>query len=151
MVNQNIEHQSSEHLASLYESREDKIEQIVPFFKSALEQDHKCLYFFGHLREKEALDEAFKKLGMNLDFHISAEQMNYFPDSNLTSPDEDLFKIVERESYSAWEKGYGEILVAWDFTEQLKSGGCFKRLFELERRLNSFQLPLKAKIIRQIT
>jgi len=145
--------QFCEHIVSLYEGSQDKVDQLVPFLKSTLERDQKCLYFFTNPREKDSLGESFKKLGMNLDFHINAEQMKYFPDSALLSSGRPEFKsilqLLKEEAAVGEKEGYSELSVAWDFTKYLKTEIYFKGLLELETELDSLRLSLKIKVICQ--
>jgi len=150
---QSPEPQFCEHIVSLYEGSQDKVDQLVPFLKSTLERDQKCLYFFTNPREKDSLGESFKKLGMNLDFHINAEQMKYFPDSALLSSGRPEFKsilqLLKEEAAVGEKEGYSELSVAWDFTKYLKTEIYFKGLLELETELDSLRLSLKIKVICQ--
>jgi PAS domain S-box-containing protein len=133
-----------ELLAVLYNGQADKIDQLVPFLKTALEHDQKCLYWFVNPRDRDDLDEAFKRLGLSLDYYLTADQLKLV--SAAGSGFRDFPARLEAEAAEGLEKGYDRQLIFRDLAGRLKDHGVGDEILAGQERLESLQLPIATRV-----
>ncbi len=66
------------HFCQFYETKEDLIDILVPYFKAGLESNEFCMWFTAHLTLDEAR-EALSQAVPNLDHYIDQGQMELIP------------------------------------------------------------------------
>jgi len=133
-----------ELLAVLYNGQADKIDQLVPFLKTALEHDQKCLYWFVNPRDRDDLDEAFKRLGLSLDYYLTADQLQLVSAADSGFPD--FPDRLEAEAAEGLEKGYDRQLIFRDLAGRLKDQGIGDEILAGQERLESLQLPIATRV-----
>ncbi|ELY57459.1 MEDS domain-containing protein [Natronolimnohabitans innermongolicus] len=66
------EHDSYDHLALVYESREAQLETVVPFIEAGLERNERCLYIAAE-NDTETVLEAFRSADTDVDVDAALE------------------------------------------------------------------------------
>ncbi len=146
VANQEIKAEAcpSQQLAILYDGSADKIDQIVPFLKTALEHDQKCLYWFANPRERGGLEEAAKRLGMNLDYHLVSDQMKFYPLADFSFSD--LKTRLEAETAESGKQGYSRQLIVFDAGNYLETQGGLEEIVAWQKQSASLRLPIETQI-----
>ncbi|MDP8236231.1 MAG: PAS domain S-box protein [Candidatus Erginobacter occultus] len=133
-----------QELAILYGGPADKNDQIVPFLKTALEHDQKCLYWFANPRERDGLEEAAKRVGMNPDYHLVSGQMKLFSLADFSFSN--LKARLEAETAESVKQGYSRQLIVFDGGDYLKTRAGLQEIVTWQKQSASLRLPIETQI-----
>jgi PAS domain S-box-containing protein len=128
------------HFCQFYETREDLIEILVPYFKAGLENNEFCMWITSEpLRVEDAIT-ALKKQVPNLDDYIKRDQIEildysqWYTKPGYFDPDKVLEGWIEKEK-QALKKGFEGLRLTGD-TFWLESRD-WKKFAEYEAAVNS--------------
>jgi PAS domain S-box-containing protein len=145
------------HFCCFYETKEDLLDILVPYFKVGLENDEFCLWVISksELLTMEEATSALRKALPDLDRYIAEERIQVIAHDEwfLEGRAFDLHRVVNRFKQKVDEalaKGYAGIRVngspAWiqkeDGKELLEFEGELDKLFPTERIIASCTYPL---------
>ena len=77
------------HFCQFYESKNDLLEVLVPYFKAGLENNENCLWVVSTLSEQEAAD-ALRSALPEFDRHVAGHNLEIFQDREWYMPDGSL-------------------------------------------------------------
>ncbi|MFA6027363.1 MAG: MEDS domain-containing protein [Patescibacteria group bacterium] len=154
MANTKLENiQLGDHLCSIYKNKEEQFSTIIPFFKTGLKNNQKCIY----IADENSADEVISQLekgGIDIKKYIASKQFlilskreTYLKEGSF-DPDRmiDLLKETEK---GALKEGYSGLRVTGEMTWVLEQVKGSERLIEYEAKLNDFFPDSKATAICQ--
>ena len=92
---------SSSHICLFYETAEDLVDILVPYFKAGLENNEFCLWVTSEPLSREKAENALKKAVPHLDHYYQTDQIEIIPHSEwyLHNGKLDIEGIFTRGSY----------------------------------------------------
>ncbi len=127
------------HLCQFYETRQDLLDALVPYFKEGLENNEMCLWFTcGHLTEQESIS-ALGQSVRDLDQYLLARSLEIISHDGYR-PKEEASDIqglsgLNEKLEQALAKGYAGVRISGDFRRLEKMHWCDS--YEYEKGLNA--------------
>lgn len=136
-----VEHDAANHLAHLYETRDEQFATAIPFVRAGVNQDERCLYIAADNTEAEvvtALNEAgidvedVRESGQ-LTIHTAAD--TYLRTGSFDA--DDMLAFWESALETAYDDDYTGLRAATEMTWALESDTDHDVLTAYENRLNT--------------
>ncbi|MFB6121946.1 MAG: MEDS domain-containing protein [Haloferacaceae archaeon] len=131
-----------DHLALIYETRDEQLDAVIPFVHQGLERSEKCIYIVDD-NTAETVFDAMRADGIDVDDAIDADQLvvtgterSYLRDGYF-DPDE-MFDFLADAEATAKAEGFDALRVTGEMTWTLGGDPGTDRLMEYEARLNDF-------------
>ena len=67
------------HFCQFYQTKEDQMDILVPYFKAGLESNELCVWITSYPMEVEEAKEAMKKAVPDIDVYLEKEQIEIIP------------------------------------------------------------------------
>jgi hypothetical protein len=71
------------HFCQFYQTKEDLIDVLVPYFKAGLENNEFCMWVTSQPLEAEEAKEALRRAVLDVDIYLEKGQMEIIPDANF--------------------------------------------------------------------
>ncbi|MFD1586513.1 MEDS domain-containing protein [Halorientalis brevis] len=131
-----------DHLALIYENRQEQFDAALPFIEAGLENDEKCIYIADDNLVEDVTSE-FEARGMAVEraldsgaFEVAVPADTYLRDGYF-DPDE-MLAFLETETEAALAEGFDALRVTGEMTWQLGGDPGTERLMEYEAKLTPF-------------
>jgi len=86
-----------DHIASIYQNKEQQFKILLPFFVDGLKLNQKCVYVYDENTKEEIIKE-FEKAGVEISLYLKSGQLELF-ESREMYLDEGIFqpeKMIEK-------------------------------------------------------
>lgn len=130
------------HVCSIYQNKEQQFSELLAFFKTGLENNHKCIYIVNE-NTKEEVTAIFEKAEIDLKKYIESGQFlfltkkeTYLKDG-FFDPDE-MIALLKQTEADAIKEGYAGMRITGEMTWLLDNLEDSKKLIEYEAKLNDF-------------
>ncbi|MFY9201282.1 MAG: MEDS domain-containing protein [Methanosarcina flavescens] len=111
------------HFCQFYQTKEDLMDILVPYFKAGLESNELCVWITSYPMEVEEAKEAMKKAVPDIDVYLEKEQIEIIPyiqgyiNGEVFDPDKVMNNLVEKID-QVMARGYdglraSGIIVGW--------------------------------------
>ena len=129
------------HFCHFYETRQDLLETLVPYFKAGLENKEFCLWIISPPLTEEEARSALRQMLPELDRYLVERSMEILPNDvwYLEGGVFDLHRALngwQEKLHEALARGYAGIRVTGDATGLQKRD--WRAFCEYERELNDF-------------
>ena len=133
------EHESNDHLALVYESREEQFAAAIPFVEQGLERDERCLYIADENSKAEVLD-AMRHADIDVDAALDSGALTLHTKQDTycrggTFDPDDMIAFLEAAIEAAAEE-YEALRVTGEMTWIFGDDPEIADLVEYEARLN---------------
>lgn len=131
-----------DHLCLIYESREEQYAAVIPYIKTGLERNEKCLYIIDE-SSFEDVRSALQAAGVEVDqalrrgaLLILTKQDTYLKDGAF-NPDR-MMAVLEKMVKDALAEGFNALRVTGEMTWVLGEKSSIETLIEYESMVNKF-------------
>jgi len=130
------------HICSIYQNQEQQFLELLLFFKTGLENNHKCIYIIDD-NTKEEVTAIFEKAGINLKKYIELGQFLFLTKKETYLKDgyfdpNKMIALLKSVEDTAIKEGYAGVRVTGEMTWLLDNLDDSKKLIEYESKLNDF-------------
>jgi len=131
-----------DHLALIYENRQEQFDAALPFIEAGIENNEKCIYVADD-NLVEDVEAEFETRGMAVEqavdrgaFEVAVPADTYLRDGYF-DPDE-MLAFLKSETEDALAEGFDALRVTGEMTWQLGGDPGTERLMEYEAKLTPF-------------
>ncbi|HWS49277.1 MAG TPA: MEDS domain-containing protein [Candidatus Methanoperedens sp.] len=142
-----------DHVASIYQNKEQQFEVLMPFFIEGLKLNQKCVYVYDENTKEEIISE-FEKAGIEINLYLKSGQLELFEsremylDEGKFQPEKMLEKIEAMEK-RAFEEGFWGLRGSGEMGISLEGKVDEIELIDYESRINEFLVGRKITLICQ--
>ncbi|MFZ3383858.1 MAG: MEDS domain-containing protein, partial [Candidatus Methanoperedens sp.] len=142
-----------DHLCLIYESLEEQLAAVIPFFKKGLKSNEQCVYIVDDNTVQTVLD-AMRSEGIDVDsvirsgaLKVITKRDSYLKEGYFDS--DSMIQFLKEAVDSAKKKGFAGLRVTGEMTWALGNDPGDERLIEYEAKLNYFVHEYKVQVICQ--
>ncbi|AHF99575.1 histidine kinase [Halostagnicola larsenii XH-48] len=132
-------HESNDHLALVYDSRDEQLQTAIPFVRQGLERGERCLYIADE-HDRAEIKSVMERAGIDTEaalesgaLTIDTVENSYLRNGDF-DPDE-MLSLLSKEIDEAAD-AYTGFRVTGEMTWVLETAVCLEDLIEYETRLN---------------
>ncbi len=133
---------SGDHIVLLYKKEKEILSASVPFIKTSLDRDEKCLYIKGNLDEETIISELRKQVS-DFDSYIERGQLRFLTKEETYALSNNfkavqMIETLKKESIKALEEGYHGLSITGELSWVLSFEDGKKEIIEYEWMLNEY-------------
>ncbi|UCC96077.1 MAG: MEDS domain-containing protein, partial [Candidatus Omnitrophota bacterium] len=127
------------HMCQFYQTKEDLIDVLVPYFKAGLENNEYCMWIVGELLLKDEIIRTMTRNLSQFEHFLITGQIEIIPYTNwfLTDNVFDQHRVLDAlmdKLEQALDKGYDGMRVTGDFSPLIE--GNWTNLMDYETKVN---------------